>query len=1203
MRRKFTSLLLIAVMLISILTPAFAGTNDSSWAEAHVQGQRVTITGQSESQGQVTLLVTKDSNGTRQYIDQCKVDKDGNFEFNFTLLTDGIHTARLNICGNKKEISFNVGSKEPMEPEEPEEPEIPEEPEEPEEPETPKEANKDALQKKVDEAKKLVEGDYTEKTWNTLQKALEAAEEVLAEEEATQDEIDKAVDNLSNAIEGLEKSEKPIEPECDIEKISIQIDKTNLKVGDKPIVKVIDDKGNLVSHDKLEWYSSNENIVKIQLKGPRRRPKIRLVPLAEGNATITVHLKDDKSIKDEIKVNVVDNIKTVYIRIEGYDHTVMPRTKIEVPLEDISSYLSAGTGSTAKPSNDWGVDRFDNPTHAHAIVKALIDAGFRQQKKGEEDRRGLFDFQDYGWGLYIAMIDGEREFDHGGMSGWMYRVNGEMPAIGCQGLDLRDNDDIVWYYGAFGFDNVYTEMFADRKNIDVGESVEITAKGYTGGFATRIIPLEGATVLIREKGSKDFREYKIDGNPVKTNKQGKAKITFDKPGKYEISLVRYSGDRIDIVRPVPVEITVHSDDVETPKSKNTNLKDLKINGKTIEGFNKETLNYNVRLPMGTKQVPKVVATAEDDKAKVEIKAPDTFDKDRKATVTIKVTAEDGKTTKTYKVNFEIAKDTTPPEITTSLDKNIIVEESELTFTATAKDDIDGKVPITVNLNGKKVEGADGKYTVNLKEGRNTITIQAQNKAGNSTKEQFTIIYAKIVKCKMGEEITIEDTKKPVILKTEEDIALDLTEAEIKPNAKIKLEDVTKEPKYKPQEKEAKVAGKVVKFNLKGIKVSKEKPAILTLPVNKDVNIDKAAIYYFNEKENKWEYQETKRLDGKLVIKATHFSVYGVLTDEKAPEEVKVKAQDIKKDKATLKLSAKDFSGIKEYHIYRDGKFIAKTTDETYTDKNLKENTKYKYKIKAVDKLNNISEYSPVITVKTEETKDEDGSSGGSSGGGSRSSRRKKKKKKTQDSRDTVKPDKETKDKKQDKVKDKEIKQIFKDIDNVPWAKDAIEEMTSKGIIKGRTETSFAPKADITRAEFAAIIVRMLDYKPDDDKQMPFKDVSTNKWYYKAVKAAFENGIIRGKSETSFDPEGEITRQEMAVIIANVIKKESPKTADINKLNTFTDKTKIADWAKEQVALAVQEGIISGMGDGRFAPKENANRAQAAVMLYRLYKNR
>ncbi|QXM05260.1 S-layer homology domain-containing protein [Crassaminicella indica] len=182
---------------------------------------------------------------------------------------------------------------------------------------------------------------------------------------------------------------------------------------------------------------------------------------------------------------------------------------------------------------------------------------------------------------------------------------------------------------------------------------------------------------------------------------------------------------------------------------------------------------------------------------------------------------------------------------------------------------------------------------------------------------------------------------------------------------------------------------------------------------------------------------------------------------------------------------------------------------------------------------------------------------------------------------------------------KEIKTTFKDLQGYEWAKEAIEAMAQKGIISGREEGIFDPSANITRAEFATLMTKMMGYATEN-MEVPFTDVAKDAWYYSYVGAAYKNGIIRGRSNTIFDPNGNITREEMAVIVAKVLDKQGYEKVGLNGLDIFKDKENIASWAKEGVSLCVKENIISGMGNGQFNPKKNANRAQAAMMLYKLY---
>lgn len=177
---------------------------------------------------------------------------------------------------------------------------------------------------------------------------------------------------------------------------------------------------------------------------------------------------------------------------------------------------------------------------------------------------------------------------------------------------------------------------------------------------------------------------------------------------------------------------------------------------------------------------------------------------------------------------------------------------------------------------------------------------------------------------------------------------------------------------------------------------------------------------------------------------------------------------------------------------------------------------------------------------------------------------------------------------------------FQDTGKHKWALDAIESMAVKGIINGKSDTTFAPTANITRAEFAALASRMLKLNENSSRDIPFADVDNSKWYYNSVAAVYDNGLINGKSNTTFDPEGNITREEMAKIIGNILENHHYKGQATSELAKFNDKDSVSPWAQNGAAMAVHNGIITGDA-GKFNPKSNATRAETAVMLYRLYE--
>jgi len=186
------------------------------------------------------------------------------------------------------------------------------------------------------------------------------------------------------------------------------------------------------------------------------------------------------------------------------------------------------------------------------------------------------------------------------------------------------------------------------------------------------------------------------------------------------------------------------------------------------------------------------------------------------------------------------------------------------------------------------------------------------------------------------------------------------------------------------------------------------------------------------------------------------------------------------------------------------------------------------------------------------------------------------------------------------VKENVVK--FEDVKSNFWAANYIEVMASKGIIKGVGAGKFAPGNNVTRAEFIAMIIR--EFKLFDDTAVNnFKDVSEKDWFYPEVTSAAKLGIVQGRPGGIFAPNDKITREEMAIMLSNVLTKVLNKKAPANTealLARFKDKDLIADYAKDAVAMGVRYGILVGRTDGTFAPKDNANRAEAAKLIYMMF---
>ncbi|WP_342421217.1 S-layer homology domain-containing protein [Paenibacillus sp. FSL E2-0178] len=180
----------------------------------------------------------------------------------------------------------------------------------------------------------------------------------------------------------------------------------------------------------------------------------------------------------------------------------------------------------------------------------------------------------------------------------------------------------------------------------------------------------------------------------------------------------------------------------------------------------------------------------------------------------------------------------------------------------------------------------------------------------------------------------------------------------------------------------------------------------------------------------------------------------------------------------------------------------------------------------------------------------------------------------------------------------ENKVSFKDIASVQaWAGRQIAVVAAKGAIEGVGNGNFAPKSNVTRAEFAKMLIRALNLENNSAKQS-FSDVSSTSWYAPYVAVAAEKGIITGRSAAQFDPNATITRAEMATMIARAVKSVNPDaTTSASALSQFSDAAKISASLRDGVAFAASNNLVIGNA-GKFNPNNTATRAEAAVIIYR-----
>ncbi|MDQ6419687.1 S-layer homology domain-containing protein [Paenibacillus sp. LHD-117] len=176
------------------------------------------------------------------------------------------------------------------------------------------------------------------------------------------------------------------------------------------------------------------------------------------------------------------------------------------------------------------------------------------------------------------------------------------------------------------------------------------------------------------------------------------------------------------------------------------------------------------------------------------------------------------------------------------------------------------------------------------------------------------------------------------------------------------------------------------------------------------------------------------------------------------------------------------------------------------------------------------------------------------------------------------------------------KVIFTDITSLAWAKDSIEALASRDIIKGVKEGLFNPQGEVTRAEFLTMLVNALGIATDSGKpQSTFSDVMVGQWYTNAIYSAQRLGIVNGRGDGTFGVNDKITRQDMVVILYRALKLSKPAIV----ASSFKDKSSIRTYAQEPVQAVFEAGFIKGLPNGNFNPLEGTTRAEAAVVIHRI----
>lgn len=175
---------------------------------------------------------------------------------------------------------------------------------------------------------------------------------------------------------------------------------------------------------------------------------------------------------------------------------------------------------------------------------------------------------------------------------------------------------------------------------------------------------------------------------------------------------------------------------------------------------------------------------------------------------------------------------------------------------------------------------------------------------------------------------------------------------------------------------------------------------------------------------------------------------------------------------------------------------------------------------------------------------------------------------------------------------------FDDLDSVPWAQESIGYLAQNNIINGVDKKKFAPNAFVTREQFVKMVVLAMNLYNEDAQTTQFMDVEQRGWYNSYVASAVEHGIVHGVDNEHFGVGQNITRAEMAAILCRAAQSAGKTLADTQKYE-YADNADIPDYAREAVNKLGAKGIMNGIGNGLFAPREQATRAMAAKVIFLL----
>lgn len=179
----------------------------------------------------------------------------------------------------------------------------------------------------------------------------------------------------------------------------------------------------------------------------------------------------------------------------------------------------------------------------------------------------------------------------------------------------------------------------------------------------------------------------------------------------------------------------------------------------------------------------------------------------------------------------------------------------------------------------------------------------------------------------------------------------------------------------------------------------------------------------------------------------------------------------------------------------------------------------------------------------------------------------------------------------------EFNKQYDDVANGHWAHTAVDDLSRKLIVQGVDDHSFDPERSVTRAEFAALLVRALGLR--EASTTPYQDVKSSDWFASEVAIAHQSGIVTGMTDTIFNPNGTVSREQMATMLVRAYLTKHPDAKEQTGNSKFSDFMSVQEWAKPFVNQAAQLGLVTGREADVFAPLAILSRAESAQAIFNL----